>query len=816
MSSPTRITLLTFLLCAIAARAEDKAPAFVLAEEGRALAPIVISAQAREETMLLARDLAAGLHQITGGDFEIRTNDGSQGILVGTSEDWPDLLPPVEAGKSPKFAREDYVLRSEKEKLWIVGRTEVGLQSAIWDFLYRLGFRQFYPGKNWEIWPDSPDLAVSLDVFESPDFYHRILRPNLDWPENQKVFAQWAIRNRMVTGFRLSTGHSYQAIIARNPEFFAAHPETIADSKSGKSHKKFDPSHPALLQLVAEDTLRQLEKNPTADSISLEPSDLGGWRQDSPLGSPSNQALTLANYVAQAIRDRYPDVKIGMHAYSEHSLPPDIEVDPGVVITAATSFISGGKTIDEILAGWKAKGATLGIREYLSIFKEYPGRTRDTDLAYLTTSIPNFHKEGARFWQSEGSSGFGAHGLGYYVASRLLWDTTEAARCGAITQDFLQRAFGPAAPEMQIYFERCLLAEGRPVMASDLIGRMYRQLDEALKKSDSPAVTRRILDYVIYTRCIELWFAWENAKSDQKMAAFETLYRFAYRTRHSHMINSAWHLSREIPTRQGFKLEPEWKSDEPVTEKDLRAILRQGIAENALSGIEPIGFSTNLVPLSAGGAPPLQAQPPILVRGPTPLYYYADKAGAEFAITVNGANTYQNRGPVRVRLLSDQNPEPGEPVGSAEAPADKTDHTLKIQSPYAGLHRVEVSDSGGGTNLSWPSGQRVVFVVSAEENFRLLSTSDFVFYVPHGTASIGGYAESLAGILRQPGGQTALTFTQMEKPGYFSVPTTPDRTGACWQISGARGQKTLLTVPPYLARSPAELLVPAEALPQTP
>jgi hypothetical protein len=817
MPSPAKISSLAFLLCVVIARGGDQVPAFAVAEKGRALTSIVISVEAGEETKLLARDLADGLHQITGGDFEIKTGDASLGVFVGTADEWPDILPPVAAGESPNFAREDYVLKSEESQLWIVGRTGIGLQNAVWDFLHRLGFRQYYPGKNWEIWPHSPDLTVSLDAFETPDFYHRILRPNRDWPENQEVFEQWAVRNRMVSGFKLSSGHSYQAIIARNPEFFEAHPETLAVSKASKSHVKFDPSHPALLQLVAEDSLRQLEKNPTADSISMEPSDLGGWRQDSPLGSPSNQALTLANYVARAIRERFPDVKIGMHAYSEHSLPPDIEVDPGVVITAATSFISGGKTIDEILEGWKAKGAALGIREYLSILKEFPGQSRSTDLTYLTTSIPNFHNAGARFWQSEGSNGFGTHGLGYYVASRLLWNTEEAARRDAIKQDFLQRSFGPAAPEMQPYFDRCLLAEGRPMMSSDLIGRMYRHLDKALKKSDSPAITARLLDYVIYTRCIELWFAWESTKSSEKMAAYEALYRFAYRTRHSHMVNSMWHLTREIPTRQRFKLAPEWKSDEPVTDDELHLILREGIAANAVNGIEPVGFSLNLVPLApTGGAPPHQAPPPILVRGPTPLYYYADKAGADFEVTVNGANTYRNRGPVRIRMFSDQNPDAGEPVATAEAPADKADHTLKMRSAYAGLHRVELSDSGGGTNLSWPPGQRVVFVASAEENFRLVSTSNFVIFVPQGTASIGGYAESLAGILRQPDGRTAFTFQQMDKPGYFSVPTPPDKTGTCWQLSGMRGKKTLLTVPPYMARSPAELLVPAEVLPQGP
>ena len=36
--------------------------------------------------------------------------------------------------------------------------------------------------------------------------------------------------------------------------------------------------------------------------------------------------------------------------------------------------------------------------------------------------------------------------------------------------------------------------------------------------------------------------------------------------------------------------------------------------------------------------------------------------------------------------------------------------------------------------------------------------------------------------------------------------------GQCWQVKGAMRGFVLLTVPPYLARSPAELLVPAEVL----
>jgi hypothetical protein len=53
-----------------------------------------------------------------------------------------------------------------------------------------------------------------------------------------------------------------------------------------------------------------------------------------PLGSPSDQAVTLANHVAQAVRAAYPGRKVGMNAYNEHSPRRDFDVDPDVVVCA--------------------------------------------------------------------------------------------------------------------------------------------------------------------------------------------------------------------------------------------------------------------------------------------------------------------------------------------------------------------------------------------------------------------------------------------------------------------------------------------------
>lgn len=49
-------------------------------------------------------------------------------------------------------------------------------------------------------------------------------------------------------------------------------------------------------------------------------------------------------------------------------------------------------------------------------------------------------------------------------------------------------------------------------------------------------------------------------------------------------------------------------------------------------------------------------------------------------------------------------------------------------------------------------------------------------------------------------------------PAYFSVPVEMGQDGKLWQFANTAGQRQLLTVPPYLARSPQELLLPREVI----
>ena len=185
--------------------------------------------------------------------------------------------------------------------------------------------------------------------------------------------------------------------------------------------------NPAVCALFVSHALAKFDAEPSLDSISTDPSDGGGWcecEKCAQLGSVSDQAVTLANEVATAVNRRHPGKLVGMYAYNHHSPPPSVRVDPHVVISVATSFLKGGLRLDEIIFGWTNRGASLGIREYYGVNvwdRDLPAAARGGNINYLRRTIPDFRARGARFMSAESSDNWGPNGLGYYLASRMLW-----------------------------------------------------------------------------------------------------------------------------------------------------------------------------------------------------------------------------------------------------------------------------------------------------------------------------------------------------------------------------------------------------------
>lgn len=798
-----------------------------LASGDKAAHPIIIAPAASESVKALAAELADYLKRISGAAFEVKEGDGSAGIVLGLAKDFPKL-PFRQTFENSPFAREHYLLRSHAKGLYLLGATDAAVSHAAWDFLHRLGYRQFFPGEVWEHIPAITELKIDLDTLAKPDFYARNIWYNWGmWGYNNEPYRDWCQRNRMAKGFDLQSGHSYEAIMAANREAFEQHPEYFAVLDGRRTTdwggQKFCLSNPALRKLVVDYAVRQFKENPTRDSISMDPSDGGGWCQCEAcvkIGGPSDRVILLANQVAEAINKIGLGEKIvGFYAYNEHSIPPKGRVSKYCIPSVTTAFLHGGLSFDQTLSGWQGRGAArIGTYDYLSVVAwdwNMPRAGKGSQVTHLGEFIPHLHRHGVRFYDAESGDCWGPCGLGYYFASRVLWDIGEAENREAIVEDFLTKCFGDAREPMREFY-RLITDDNQRRSASDLLGRMYRQLDAAKKATSDPKVHRRLDDLILYTRYAELY-----ANFSVRGGSLDDVVRHAFRMRKTMMIHAYGLLCRLIGQGEALREDHPLKSDAPFTAEELAVMLKNGIANNepVELGFESVAFSKNLAP--AAQRLELPETPagyfPTESQGEQEYYIWVPEGVREVKLEVTVHPLWRNKASkvalyspkdVTITVLAEQ-----------EYPADGQPHTVTLRTPYDGLHRVRFEDGGDFTKVKWPEGWAVTVETDMDSphvgsHFR--GNWTLYFYVPKGTKKIGGWASRIAdwaprtcGTLIDPEGNPRHDFGQHEE-GWFSVDVPEGMDGKLWKFQDNNGQRLLMTVPPYMARSAAELLLPVE------
>src|SRR5690606_7462105 len=122
--------------------------------------------------------------------------------------------------------------------------------------------------------------------------------------------------------------------------------------------------------LVGRYALDFFEKNPTAETVSIDPSDFGGWCQCEPckaIGTPSDRQVVLANQTVKTVRAKHPGKYVAFYAYYDHSPPPSIKLEPGIIVSVTTAYIRGGLSFEGQVKGWRAQGAEIGTRDYMSV-----------------------------------------------------------------------------------------------------------------------------------------------------------------------------------------------------------------------------------------------------------------------------------------------------------------------------------------------------------------------------------------------------------------------------------------------------------------
>jgi hypothetical protein len=348
---------------------------------------------------------------------------------------------------------------------------------------------------------------------------------------------------------------------------------------------------------------------------------------------------------------------------------------------------------------------------------------------------------------------------------------------------------------------------------------MYRLLAEASELTNDAAIRARIDDLTLYTRYVELWLDYSVAQGAERQAAFESMIRHAYRMRETMLIHSLA-LFRDVDSRDKSVTIPEdarfnvpegtnpWKSSTPFTSQEFAGLRQDGIARRKLLDFTPVSFSSDLVT-----AAPLKLTTDklgtmgIYSRSPRTYYAWIEKVPATLKFDVTAGLVYTTQGLTRLDLFPLAEVE-GKSVAHAEVSPTRTTESVELKTTFTGLHRLEIL-AGGGANVTWPESVPMTVESSFERPAKFHGRWTLYFYVPRGATVIGGFSEG-EGKLRNASGVLAHTFDR--KPGYFSIPVPAGEDGRLWKFEGCAGDRMLMTVPPYLARSAAELLLPKEVV----
>jgi hypothetical protein len=826
-------------------------PSFNVSRDGQPAASILIAERAAEPRRALAEELQRWLREITGATLPIEAAAAPRdGIVLGTAADWPEA---ARRERVASLGPEGFVVRSEPRRLWVLANTELGLQHAVYALLEDAGCRWFFPDPVWTVVPKQPTLALAVNRREQPAFGFR--RIWYGWgprtPKLHSDYEAWQKHNRQLGAFRVHCGHAYEAHVPAK-KFFDAHPDWFALVKGKRQPTQLCASNTGVQQRVIESTLEKFRKDPALTMVSVEPNDGGGaceCERCLALGSVSDRAFHLANVVARGVRREFPDKWVGLLAYAFHSDPPRFKLKPGVYVQVTAGFRYTTLTFDEQVSAFRKLGARPGVYDYFSVYPwdfDQPGRAKAGRPYHLAETIRHYRELGLTTFDAESSCNWGPSGPGYWIASQMMWNPALDAR--ELMSDFCERAFGRAAGPMRRLYDRWAGGQ-RP--SPRVLKLAMQDLQQAVAAESDAAVQARLDRVAMYLHWLRLGEDFDRGArlsrdSGEIAARAREFIVWSRRLMDTGLIHaypllfSEWFKTRLGPlkTLKGFDLaqaEP-WKkerTDIPMAEEAAAAFANDLRRASALDAVEITGrkFTGPLVPLAE--------------RLPATVKAWGEVKRSPLFIE-SGEHHFLSRGRETLRLGFTPFPSShtvdghwrltkagtAKPVAEGDVKAPKGESTAaEVRVPGAGVFAFDPGTSywkaaqvefderplsvwcGRADEPGLPRGKRKEcrFWVQRLDQplyfFVPRDTAHFVVGIPSGSGDINVQ-------LRTADGSVIVDEKRLATGDEISVRVPPGKDGTIWSfaITGVRDAVELYDVPPFLARHPAELLVPADAV----
>lgn len=156
---------------------------------------------------------------------------------------------------------------------------------------------------------------------------------------------------------------------------------------------------------------------------------------------------------------------------------------------------------------WKDISNMMGIYEYY-INGSWPGLPRIAVSLYAE-NIKELYEMGVELFQTQSGNEFATNGINYYVAGKLLWNTSLDKQ--ELFNDYFEKGFGRAGEYVKQYFERMEKAwesvtrDGKDVSAGslesskildlytpELLDQCRQDLDKAAEVADTEVYKKRV------------------------------------------------------------------------------------------------------------------------------------------------------------------------------------------------------------------------------------------------------------------------------------------------------------------------------------
>jgi hypothetical protein len=442
--------------------------------------PIVIASNAPPSEQYAAQELQRYLERITAAKCPIlddSSRSSAHEILLGDNAHLRALGLEI---RTDKLGPEDFVLRSEKDKLVIAGGRPRGTLYGVYTLLEeKLSVRWFTP--EFEVVPQTNRLDLpALDETHIPALEYR----EVFWTEMMRD-ADFAVRHRLNgANYKLTEKHggravvyfpfvhSFENLIPR--ELYKDHPEyfPLINGKRVDGYVQRCLSNPEVLKLAITTVRKWIGEHPEATIISVSQNDTRNWCQretckalDDKEGSPAASLIQFVNSIAEDVEKDFPDIRIDTLAYQYTRKPPKtLRPRRNVIIRLcsieccfahplATCDSAENRRFREDILAWQPVAPKLYIWDYTTNFGHY--QQPFPNFEAIQPNVRFFVQHGVTGLFEQGnysSGGFGELGpLRAYLLAKLLWNPD--TDIGRHTTEFLNAYYGKAAPGLRAYLD---------------------------------------------------------------------------------------------------------------------------------------------------------------------------------------------------------------------------------------------------------------------------------------------------------------------------------------------------------------------------